>query len=191
MAAQKGSVKARKGSFVKKTSSFQDLSAAQRLELADRVRACADAIGTHAKAAKAARVSVRQLRKYLAGEVVPPLIAAGNLAFGSGHSLEWVLTGRGSRQRSPDGWESRMSAAVAAADSTQVTLALGRQVEAALVGIYGDLFGQLSEEDQDIIVGRSVDSIRESDLGAESWPSLIKLIAAAHKISLAVLKPEK
>jgi transcriptional regulator with XRE-family HTH domain len=164
-------------------SSTKDLSSEERVALARRVRDMVEAIGTQPKAAEVARVSLRQLEQYLSGNVAPSLLAAGNLAAATGFSLDWVLTGTGNRLRSsePDRLANPLDAEIR---DTEEILCIARLLQPALAA-YSEAGASLSAEDEDAIVGDTVDALRELGRG-ESGHCFQKLVSAAIEAHRAV-----
>mgnify|MGYP001942471148 FL=1 len=76
-----------------KKSSFGDLSPQARQDLARRIRALVEAIGTQSAAAETAGLTPRQLSRMLSAEAAPSLLPVAKLASAAGKSLDWVAYG--------------------------------------------------------------------------------------------------
>lgn len=77
-----------------KKSSFGDLSPAERQDLAGRIRALVESVGTQSAAAEVAGLTPRQLSRMLSAEAAPSLLPVARLADAAGESLDWVASGR-------------------------------------------------------------------------------------------------
>jgi hypothetical protein len=71
----------------------------ERQKLAARIELIAKAIGTKAKAAKIANVSVQQLHNITTGKSAPSFSTVAKLSTESGYDLNWVWTGEGEPRR--------------------------------------------------------------------------------------------
>lgn len=71
------------------------MSAAELAALASRLRRVVEEIGTQADAARAARVSLRSMKRFLSGEAMPSAPIVAQLAAEGGWSTDWILTGKG------------------------------------------------------------------------------------------------
>lgn len=79
----------------KKSDSQNPEVLAKRREAGERIRQMVSAIGTHAKAAEVAGVTVQQIGRFISGKNSPSFLPMAKLAKASGMSLDWVSTGEG------------------------------------------------------------------------------------------------
>lgn len=136
-----------------KRSQFENLTDAERLELAARIRAVTEAVGTQVEAAVVAGVSIGQLKAYVLGNSAPSLVPIGKLCLATGHDLNWVVTGKG-RPRL-DGARPTVGEAVrdAVADGarTKLEVRTARKLGAALEKVYRVGDGELPAEIDDTV----------------------------------------
>jgi transcriptional regulator with XRE-family HTH domain len=159
--------------------------------LAARVRRVVEAIGTQAQAAEVAGVSLRHLKKYLAGEVPISARAAAALSANTGFSLDWLLLGDGPERGSRKTRDSRavklyaaelINDAIGSADAFTV---LGLLVNSGLFAVYKEEGFDLEELDAQLTFAIARDSVCAfARFDRERWPEVAPAIVDAHRAAL-------
>jgi transcriptional regulator with XRE-family HTH domain len=155
-----------------------------------RLREVAASIGSQPKAAKAARVSVRSLRLYLAGEVPPSVKALGNLAAATGYSLDWILTGTGEKMRDakcePDPATRPLDAALVWGMRMTDLLAQLRGIRE----VYRSAGRDLERDEEDEVVGAAIDLI-EGVPASERHPWIVDFVIGVHRSASQLVAKER
>lgn len=159
-------------------------------ELAARVRRVVETIGTQADAARIARVSLRQMKKYLSGNTRISAKAAAPLCTETGFSLDWLLLGEGPERGPRKARDSKgvrllaeelVNEAVGGADAFTV---LGLLVASGLFSVYqaeGFPLDELDVEAAHAIARDTVPAFQklERDRWAVAAPALLESQRAA------------
>lgn len=148
----------------------------------ERIREMAETIGTQEEAATVAMVSPRQLRLYISGTSEPPVDVLERLAFASGFSLDFVLTGKGPRI-------SGTVSALATPAEGQDFLRFQKEIYDQLRALYEEKGSQLSQLEAEELTLRTMlhvwgltdDRARRTAVNA---------VLSAHSDALDVLRSE-
>lgn len=147
------------------------ISESDRAALRDRLRRVVGEIGTQAKAAALAQVSVIQMKRYLAGKALPVSYeVAQRLAVAAGYNPEWLLTGSAPERPPPVGSQFEVYARQplvkgidgGGAERHRKHVTLTRSISQQLRTLYVDTLGFVPTEE-------------ELDDAAETFASLLLL----------------
>jgi hypothetical protein len=159
--------------------------------LTARFRKVVETVGTQAKAAAVAKVSLRQMKKYVAGVVTPSYVAAGHLAAATGYSLDWIMSGEGPERRVAHAKDSVRLPAKAEAAAVQWA---GDQAALKVVTLlpfsgFFEAFDaegySLDEVDEEAIIeiARAMAKVL-APFPREEWPRMLKFLVEAQRAAL-------
>lgn len=170
------------------------LSSSERAAVATRLRRVVEETGTQAEAAAIAGVSLRSMKRFLAGEIAPSFEAVRNLAVARGWNADWILTGQGQERRvslkdSPEAQAEVLAMTQRAMGGPAALEVLLQLMHAGLFAIYEEEGFPLEERDEQEVLEIARATARFlANFPRERWPELVPVILESHRVALAHAK---
>lgn len=171
-----------------KRSALQELSPMERERFVARLKAVIAAAGSQTEAAKAAKLSVRQIGAYVAGTSAPQFFPLARLAAATGYDLNWLLTGDRSPKLAADSPLAAVALVRDAMDSyngAKAELEFGNAVLAEIRPLYEEAGFAMNSTEESELAGAAIDSLlNEEERLRPAWRDYVGPIADAHRAAV-------